>query len=207
MIDQIHFFRTSLKKDLRYAFSPAFKIIFVLILLLIFGLSIALFTALYSVQTPVREYDPGEDTHQYDFATDPQGDYDNEGYDSHTSEGETENFIWGEEREVVIGSSTAVAWTYGVAFILTIEFFLLIFHGSVFTQDQTKGAVRTWFHYPVSVKGYVLSKTFNILFFSVLLSLGLCGLSLLAAPTMGQSRIEMIGIVFVTMAVLFLNYL
>ncbi len=208
MIDQIHFFRTSLKKDLRYVFSPMFKILFVLLLLLIFGLSIGLFTALYSVQTPVREYDPGEDTHQYDFATDPLEEEDNGGYDSHWGEeGETVNFIWGEEREVLIGSSTAVAWTYGVAFILTIEFFLLIFHGSVFTQDQVKGAVRTWFHYPVSVKGYVLSKTFNILFFTVLLSLGLCGLSMLAAPTMGQSRIEMIGIVFVTMAVLFLNYL
>ncbi len=208
MIDQIHFFRTSLRKDLRYAFSPMFKTMFVLLLLLIFGLSIGLFTALYAVQTPVREYDPGEDTHQYDFARDPQGEEDDEEYDSPGGEDEVyETFIWGEEREVMIKSSTAVAWTYGVAFILTIEFFLLIFHASVFSQDQVKGGIRTWFHYPVSVKSYVLSKTFNILFFTVLISLGLYGLSLLAAPTIGQSRIEMIGIVFVTIVVLFLNYL
>ena len=208
MIDQIHFFRTSLRKDLRYAFSPALKIIFVLLLLLIFGLSIGVFTALYSVQTPVREYDPGEDTHQYDFARDPQGEDDDGEYDPYPGEEEVSvTFIWGEEREIMMESSTAVAWTYGVAFILTIEFFLLIFHGQVFSQDQVKGGIRTWFHYPVSVKSYVLSKTFNILFFTVLLSLGLYGLSLLAASTMGQSRIEAVGIVFVTMAVLFLNYL
>ena len=72
MKEQLSFFRTSLKKDLRYAFWPTFKIIFVLLLSIIILLSIGVFTTLEVDPTPVQEHDPGEELFRYEFAEDPQ---------------------------------------------------------------------------------------------------------------------------------------